>query len=323
MGKYKFNATVIGNGASGIIPDANFHTTDPTISPSSVEVLWETKGANVYASKGEVLTNVTLTDDGYVEFLSTGVEGNALVAVKDADSTIIWSWHLWFTDQPKDQLYINDSGDFHVMDRSLGAIRADRGEGDEWKESKGVLYQWGRKDPIVNILYSLNSSADELFSIISSIQNPTVLPYSYSTGVSWVSPNNKILWSTSQKTIYDPCPVGYRVPDVNVWSGFKKSDGTLNTSGEYNVGWYFNVNDNEVAWYPANDKKIYSGAYKQRTDETDFWYTSSLGSFYISRNQIEFSYWSSSCYSTMSALSVRCMRDEVYVDPSIPSIPSI
>ena len=321
MGQYKFNATVIGNGASGIIPDANFHTTDPTISPSSVEVLWETKGANVKAESGELLSDVTLTDDGYVEFMSTGVEGNALVAAKDADGTILWSWHIWVTDQPKEQLYKNDLGNFYVLDRSLGATRADRGEADEWKEGKGVLYQWGRKDPISQNNYTLNGTAWERFSIERTIQNPTLLPFANSNRAYWVTPDNNNLWSSVKKTIYDPCPVGYRVPDVEVWAGFVNAEGIVHTSGEYDNGWYFIVNDNasdNLAWYPANDRMIYSGRYYQRITESDFWYTSSFRTFHVDANNVDFAWFEATNASTFSASNVRCMKDDWYVDNALP-----
>ena len=82
-GVYKFRADVIGNGDHGIIGGANFHTSDPSISPEIVKILWNDNSA---------VSGVGLnTDEGYISFTSTGNKGNALIAAMDADSTIIWS----------------------------------------------------------------------------------------------------------------------------------------------------------------------------------------------------------------------------------------
>ena len=77
----------------------------------------------------------------------------------------------------------------------------------------GKLYQWGRKDPISQNNYTLNGTAWEQFSIERTIQNPTLLPFANSNWAYWVTPDNKNLWSSVQKTIYDPCPEGWRIPD--------------------------------------------------------------------------------------------------------------
>ena len=54
----------------------------------SVEVIWESGPADAKVEKGDLLSEVTLKD-GYVHFISTGEEGNALIAAKDADGNIV------------------------------------------------------------------------------------------------------------------------------------------------------------------------------------------------------------------------------------------
>lgn len=311
-GIYSFDATIIGNGKFGIIPGAGFHTDTPEITPASVELLWEDRA-------GLIQGYVYDPSEGRVKLVASATEGNALIAAKDADGTILWSWHIWATDAPIDQKYVNSAGTFTVQDRNLGATRADRGTGDEWKEGKGTLYQWGRKDPIIRNLYTLNTVAWEQFSIERSIQNPTLLPKANSNMSWWMKPEVGEAWSSTQKTIYDPCPAGYRVADKEVWSGFTKEDGSLNTNGEYNNGWNFIVNDlssGNIAWYPANDIIGYSGSYYKRTDETDLWYASSHYSFHIDQNQVVQDWFEASSASSFSALHTRCMKDEGHVDVS-------
>ena len=145
-GLYSIDATVIGNGEFGLIDGANFHTASTTISPANAKLLWEDTAG--------VIGGVTYAD-GKINFMSTGIHGNALVAATDADGKVLWSWHIWSTEQPADQLYVNNSGSYTMLDRNIGAIRADRGETDEdWDESIGLNYQWGRKDPFAEQRYT-------------------------------------------------------------------------------------------------------------------------------------------------------------------------
>lgn len=116
---------------------------------------------------------------------STGAEflkGNAAIAAKDAEGTILWSWHIWLTDKPKDQAYNNGAGT--MMDRNLGATSATPGDAG----ALGLLYQWGRKDPFPgssSISENIAAKAtlvrwpqeliSEGVSIDYTVQNPTII----------------------------------------------------------------------------------------------------------------------------------------------------
>lgn len=73
--------------------------------------------------------------------------GNAVIAVQDAEGRILWSWHIWickdYCPGDTDQVYYNDAGT--LMDRNLGATSAVPGD----VGALGLLYQWGRKDPFL------------------------------------------------------------------------------------------------------------------------------------------------------------------------------
>ena len=128
-GYYKFHA-VKGNSTISVG------------SVSSVAVLWESYGTDVEPSVGALIKMVAF-NKGYVAFQTadTFKEGNAVIAAKDAYGKILWSWHIWFTDQPKEQVYYKNAGT--MMDRNLGATSATSGD----VGALGLLYQWGRKDP--------------------------------------------------------------------------------------------------------------------------------------------------------------------------------
>ena len=276
-GAYSFDANVIGNGKYGLNPEGNFHTDDTNISPESVELLWEDHEG--------MLTCVNLVDDK-VKFLATGQEGNALIAVKDSDGTILWSWHIWCTDKPKDQEYVNSVGTFIVQDRNLGATRGDRGVNDEWMESCGIDYLWGRKDPFV----AYKHTQADLAQMSETIKNPTVK----STSWDWNALSSS-WWSESHKTIYDPCPVGYRVASQAIWNGFS----TSKVSGDFDHGRYYQCNETDYAWYPTR-------AHHQ-PDRIDYW-----GDTYMMSSTFKGGMYSNSGgfrSSSVGYAQLRCMLD--------------
>ena len=328
-GSYKFNASVIGNGADGILPDAEFHTSEPTISPSSVEVLWETNGSNVKAV-GEVVPNATLTEDGYVNFFATGVEGNALIAAKDADGKVIWSWHIWVTDAPQEQQYVNSNGVFYVHDRNLGATRADQGTGEEYKDSYGLLYQWGRKDPFAAGCFDyLRWDDTSPYSVKDLIEQPTMVSSpnrSLSSTANWTSDKIIDFWSDQCKSIYDPCPVGYRVASSEVWSDFTDLSCIENS---YDYGLMVKFNQSESAWYPYSPYIYRFGSYRdlqtiqlwtssQELTTENNRVTSETGMTYDNQKHEEG--FSLTRFDDMSALSVRCMKDDGYLNNLRPKV---
>lgn len=96
----------------------------------SVDWLWSTKNA-----AGNPLVSEVSYKDGIVHFTSDGTEGNTVLAAFDAKGEVIWSWHLWMTDQP--ELFAYDEGG-ELMDRNLGATSALEADG---AASFGLLYQ--------------------------------------------------------------------------------------------------------------------------------------------------------------------------------------
>lgn len=332
-GTYMFDASVIGNGEEGFVPGAEFHTSDPNIAPLLVDVLWETKGSNGNAEKGEIISNVTLSEGGYVDFYATGVEGNALVAVMDADSTILWSWHIWATDQPKEQHYINSIGEFFVLDRNLGATRCDQGNDDEYKDSRGLIYQWGRKDPFAfnNFTY-LTWEEWSIYTVQDLIKQPRALSVAqslYYASANWTSDKIIDFWSDECKTIYDPCPPGYRVASSDVWCDFMQLS---NIESVLDYGVLVRYNQNESSWYPFS---LYHVSFRQ------YWYTDTNESIQLWTSSQELTTvdrrvtsepgltynktqhdngFQITRFDDMHALSVRCMMDDGHINAALPVV---
>ena len=269
-GDYKFKA-VLGN-------------TDGSVgNVKSVEVLWESFGTDVMPEVGALIDTVSYRN-GYVRFSTPEnfANGNAVIAVRNSKGNILWSWHIWCSEEGwQEQVYLNNAGT--MMDRNLGATSATPGDVGAF----GLLYQWGRKDPFLgssSISSSVQAVSTGNWSTNSTqitnalaIMNPTVFYSGWSnTGWSYYLPDGN--WS-SNKTAYDPCPAGWCVPeggDEGVW----KKAGFANTDFDWtNRGIAFDIADGEKTWYPAsgflyyNDGVLnnsgYNGYYWSLTPDSD------------------------------------------------------
>ena len=281
-GTYKFR-TVKGNSSESVGQVA------------SAEVLWESFGTSAATSKGDLIESVAFAD-GFVTFSTaeTFREGNALIAVKDADGTILWSWHIWLTDAPQGQTYNNNAG--VMMDRNLGATSSTPGD----VGVLGLLYQWGRKDPFLGssltidnikakstiIWPSTETSSSTTGTIAYSIAHPIIFITYNDINKDWYytggSSTDDTRWQSS-KTIYDPCPAGWRVPDGGSSGVWSKAFGT-SSYWELSSNWYstskgmdFYRTDKKLGpsgpiWYPASGYRDSSdGALNYVGDYGTYW----------------------------------------------------
>ena len=272
-----------GTANSYIVSSAGSYKFTPTKGSSSesvgtidsVETLWETFGTDVTPNEGDLVKNVKYAD-GAISFETpdTFKEGNAVIAAKDADGKILWSWHIWLTDEPQGQEYYNNAGT--MMDRNLGATSATPGD----VGALGLLYQWGRKDPFMGSS-SISSSSEAKSTItwpstVSSDASNGTIEYAVSHPTTFITCNDSnrdwyytgdsstdnTRWTTSKtsKSIYDPCPAGWRVPDGGedgVWSKALGSSSQFEDSSLYdstNEGMNFSgkFGSASTIWYPAS-----------------------------------------------------------------------
>lgn len=319
-GVYSLDATVIGNGAFGFVEGAEFHTTNVQINPSSAELLWDENGSigGVSFSEGEI--SIVVND----------VEGNAVIGAKNSEGNIVWSWHIWVTDMPAEQTYSNKSGKYVMMDRNLGATRTDRGQGENWKDAMGLLYQWGRKDPFMQT--APQDRVQGQFYLNESIQNPTTYVYGNNK---WLVENewSRQLWSKEKKTIYDPCPPGYRIPTVNVWDGFRKNTETADrwtniNAQSFDRGFDFYYDGSNTSYYPMSGYIDYWSNYSLSENYSRMW--AADNDEYSSSQFLEYTYYSdydctvrSNYCCPVEACSVRCMRDEDYENTLVPSLSDV
>lgn len=282
---YSFDATVIGNGDAGIIDGAGFHTTSAGIDPKSAKLMWEdsegfisgvslVKGkVNFTAEKNVGNAMIAVFDGAGTVLWSWHIWG---VGDTMPEDEVVSSQA---TISANSTLKVK----YTVMDRTLGALSK--------TSYFTTLYQWGRKDPIPNsTVYYVDGQAAEIettypvhkpgsaadATILTSIQHPECIIDDYKEGlpVDWLASdkinNYNLLWGdnntdylwkktdpkagagwTNGKTIYDPCPSGYRVSSKFAWTGFcgSSSGETKNIDYIYFVkyanGYYFKKNSSD------------------------------------------------------------------------------
>ena len=159
------------------------------IDAKSVEILWaDADFGGTYVKLEESLNFAHSMSPRTIKFVKVimdkqkiGQKGNMLIAVRDAEGTIMWSWHLWFenpinfTHKFPVKIQTDGKGDREFLPYVLGYIfgpnnhprRVDKVQlrnlqgkqktvtGElispnfvDRRESRALYYMWGRKDPL-------------------------------------------------------------------------------------------------------------------------------------------------------------------------------
>lgn len=275
----------------------------------TADVLWEDNPGLIKSGAGYALEITGAGENAKIKVpVNKTKEGNAVVALK-INGEIFWSWHIWVTDTPEygssyksfqgvsrqrnnGTVELIPDSDWRWMDRNLGAVGSSI-TATEWNKNGGLLYQWGRKDPIPPLVlkgddfyevsgsigrvrhrgaknftgamkiddlikFVLLSNAEVSNNIKLSVKNPLSLiyvnkddnsgPAYYNNNaalmVNWFGKSSSIpdaqlselnLWSDNSqgkispnynndssakpyhdKSSYDPCPNGWRIPSMLV-----------------------------------------------------------------------------------------------------------
>ena len=191
-----------------------------------------------------------------------------------------------------------------------------------------MLYQWGRKDPFPNthnvfkdgkgteakmidiwkpVDYKETGENNDA-NIQYSIEHPAVFITSTNTAApnmqSWMTVPDMSLWGdpngfivdyqkggwSADKTIYDPCPAGYRVANLYTVSGFTTTGANSSNREEFNVlneswgsgptgYWIFRMSKNdEVGVYWPNTASRNPGTGNvERGTQAEHWFSHTTG----------------------------------------------
>ncbi|HEX8575105.1 MAG TPA: T9SS type A sorting domain-containing protein [Flavobacterium sp.] len=132
--------------------------------PVTADVYWEDTHGLIKSGTNYSLEITGSGENAKIKVpINKSKEGNAVIAYK-VNGEVFWSWHVWVTDDPTNgstyksfdgikrqkndgTIELIPDSDWGWMDRNLGAIGSSL-TGDDWIKNGGLLYQWGRKDPI-------------------------------------------------------------------------------------------------------------------------------------------------------------------------------
>jgi hypothetical protein len=248
--------------------------------------------------------------------------------------TIIWSYIIWMTPTPAEHTY--GTTGYVVLDRNIGAYNLD----DNWK-TNGVYFQWGRPTPFGWGANGYNSMPTEATNVRFSIENPRYqlitngVANTHSdwylgawTGARtdrkddfWGNPNESSDYTTKDdghKSIYDPCPKGYRVVSPAVLEEVE-NNGTYYKQSSIGVIRYCYDGTNYALW-PMNGCRWGSTAGSRTTNNTTtagcYWSNSTATGYsndLVQGARCLYYQTSAGSYTYQAgrshAFAVRCMKD--------------
>ena len=280
---------------------------------------------------------------GTVTVPLTGAKGNAVIGLTSKithGTTLVWSYHIWVSDV-NDIACSTSAGNYTILDRNIGATSVDGS-----LNSYGVNYQWGRKDPFPRD-FSAQSGTSANGDLLKTAERTTSTTVAYSilnpdtrviytqntSGAKWLPVSLNGLWGYAEvhgsstdalkvkntvKTVYDPCPAGYKVPalvyltsigslndksDAVVSEGYYMSTGSSSTFFPY--GGYVRV----CKTTKANDYQMYRGYIWSAVNRSD-----SQGAYIFRYNQDGIQQNKNSIGANIytfcgDALPVRCIKE--------------
>jgi len=215
------------------------------------KLIWTDHPGGIDPNGSSSIRSVKLSGKGPEATLTVypgSAAGNAVIAVTNADgSEIYWSWHIWVTHfDPDDANNTYTNNGYVLMDRNLGAHIDDANDGYKDPAFWGLFYQWGRKDPFpqaaaigsqnhrpiydadgnpvyIGVIENRPQLGANESNMEYAIRNPLDYIGRYSGTEDWYHSNvnytNDELWITGgvkggKKTVYDPCPEGWMVPEI-------------------------------------------------------------------------------------------------------------
>ena len=259
-------------------------------------------------------------------------QGNAVIAVHDEDLEVMWSWHIWVTDEvvakSNTTKIINYDGDVtsYILNKPLGFCDADYRESPQrditieivqdatdglnasatfsqdaiaWDMGGNcTYYQWGRKEPFPGLIGTRDGMSPTDYqsgltkpvydwswrwgdnnynyykpdfskskpSIQTAIKRPNLF-YNYDK-TDWCTSNARDLWNVGNtklginsdevtKSVYDPCPVGFKMPIASAFTGFSKTGATVTNSSGVNCESFTDMLVNFYTGVSTNTYTIY------------------------------------------------------------------
>lgn len=297
----RISSTFVNHLGNLITDPYIYENSDCTVG--SAELVWQ--------DAQNLIKDIDLSiDKHYISFEITKEniqQGNAVIAVKDGSGQIMWSWHIWVTNknvyetQAVTASYQGTTQTFMFMPFPLG-----------WNDSTTAptctFYQWGRKDPFPSsdgssltsttdkTLYAYDTSGTSItkswsqsssqVNIATSILHPSTF---YHVNENWCNQASYELWNVGNsstdvnfipvtKSVYDPSPAGFRLPETAAFTGFTTNNGEWN---ETTKGYTFTTNGVITFWQACGYRHYYNVSLTYMGFHGGYWsagpYSNALG----------------------------------------------
>lgn len=217
----------------------------------------------------------------YVQFDVTVVPAtgaNGVISVKTSGGIIVWNWHIWVWNEDMTTVPITNATGvtYNILPYNL----ASKWDSGSKTHIKNWYYQFGRPNPMLcprtydsgsdHASYgALSQTSKEATShLCNGIMSPTTFyEGTSSTDYVWFnynSANTYNLWDANctatgasdndvVKTVYDPSPIGFKIPNGNTFTGFSR----INTAnGIVNFTRY--SGDTTGIGFPLSGYRLYS-----------------------------------------------------------------
>lgn len=255
--------------ASGLTFD-NVKAANPSLSDievvekivNNVEISGETGRVSIGLATG---TTETLSGNIILALYESNNNGSGV-------GDIVWTWHIWlgqpevhhFNFPATSDGYQFTNENWYMMDRNIGAESAELKN----PRSTGLYYQRGRKEPLIsfgkrdgstewtaNQIPTYRNTAKfgdiakwEAGRNYEDVTTPLKYPmaliedidYSNSSDYfyAWnaASEVSEVSIANDTKSMFDPCPPGYRLPTTREWDNFKNNEFTNYTDNELASG---------------------------------------------------------------------------------------
>lgn len=229
---------------------------------NNVEISGETGRVSIGLATG---TTETLSGNIILALYESNNNGSGV-------GDIVWTWHIWLGQPEVHHLKFPATSDgykftnenWYMMDRNIGAETSALGN----PRSTGLYYQRGRKEPLISF-GNREGSTDWTANQIPTYRNtakfgdiakweagrnyqdvttPLKYPMSLIEDIDYSgSSDYYYAWNAASevsdvsiandtKSMFDPCPPGYRLPTTREWDNFKNNEFTDYTANELASG---------------------------------------------------------------------------------------
>ena len=254
----------------------NFASITEDMKPEGVSFEWFTlSNGNIYAprmagyeSSNVVISNSTFTfehkeAEKTVTVKNNGAFAGSPVLVMKKNGKILWAWSFWNVAADGTSIEPVQVGNYKFAPMDIGQATTDI---EKWIANKNGsnpdpvyrtihFYQWGRPYPLFWTTYWSLDGIDGKAGNIPAVLGPVSLADALSTPAlvaypgtvepkaDWCSDTYSDLWGAEDvkeegaKTIYDPCPKGWRVASVPALQALADLAGTASFSDEQGKVW--------------------------------------------------------------------------------------